>query len=312
MSKQTSTDAGVGSLTDIDMDDMSTIPETLPERAAPKNFDEECDDMDTSLDITQAPPTVATSSSTRSGASEDMNDIKEYLTKTDSAEPEPIADKATEEDEAADLRLELFSSMFAGQTVELKDLTKPPQCAEHPKHELDTFEAYLDLTTFVVDIWVNFDAAEKVFFEGRRATSCGTLQIPKKKLEWLLNNEKYDFNFSRIRLDIGTPFRTLAHIWLTMRERDGADFLQVTGKMAKLHPPLRLDLLCDFLNDCARKIRNVGVDRNMNMEDLVDLAELFRRKRELDGGDEGEWETPAYGGGEWVDVEEPCRSLWGR
>jgi hypothetical protein len=44
MSKQTSTDAGVGSLTDIDMDDMSTIPETLPERAAPKNFDEECDE----------------------------------------------------------------------------------------------------------------------------------------------------------------------------------------------------------------------------------------------------------------------------
>lgn len=257
------------------------------------------DDMDIIAGATQAPQAPqATTPIQRNGPLEQA------------AGPARSNDPAAE-DEAANLRYELFCNMFANQVVELKDFTEPKECAQYPEHANEILGAYLSQTTFTVKIWTNFDAAEQVFFEGARAADCGKLQVPQKKLEWLLGLDKDDYDLDHIRLDIGTPFRTLANIFLDVHYDDDGAYLEVRAAWKKSRPPLVLGSLRDFLDACIDFIKGVNSDRSLDMDDLVKIATLFRRRRLLDDGDDADWEEPAYEGGEWAGIEKKeTPSLW--
>lgn len=284
MSEHTSTNTDTAALrTDVDMEDLSDITKALPTEAplnAPVDAHEDANSMG---DTTQTTPNQAT----------------------------PPKDKDKDEEEAAMERLSQLIAKFTKQKVELRDYAPPAECKQYIAQRKDILYAYLDHTTFTVKIWTNFDAAEEVFYDGARAVDCGKLQIPKEKLKHFLSLDGEEANFRKIQLEVGTPFRTLANFWLSLRHLDGEDSLNIRGKMVEQHRPRELAPLRDFLASVVRRIDNAGIDRNLTMEDLVGIAALFRR--DPNRGQEDDWEQPAYGGGEWVGIEEPpsvIRNNW--
>jgi hypothetical protein len=310
MSGHTLDSGSVTLLDDIDMEDLSDLTEALPPRAAPHESNDARSNTNDMEDGTRVPPAGMSTHQTQDDAPDHTRD----MTGNDDTRADPDANlkqqnHAASDDEAARLRLQQFISTFATQEVELKLLAPPPQCSQFPGQETDILEAFLDHATFTVKIWTNFDAAENVFFEGARAEACGKLQIPQAKLDSLLRLDAKEINFRNVRLDICTPFRTLARIYMNVRENRGDALLDVDGEMVELYPPRALIPLREFLEERVKRFNNVGVDRNLEMQDLVGIARLFRRRHE-DGQEEDEWESPRYGGGEWAGVEEPTFN-WG-
>lgn len=289
------------------MEDLSDLTEALPANSAPhesSNAREDADAMDgVSQGLLEEPSAYETQRYAHDGTN-DMNDTD--FIQVESVTSPTYQEHAVSEPEAATLRLEQFQTIFATQEVELKHFVPPPQCAQHPEQAEDILEAYLDHATFIVKIWVNFDAAENVFFDGSRAAACGTIQIPKAKIDRFIAL-RADINFRKVRLDICTPFRTLAKIWLDVREKHGDALLEVDGEMVELHPPRQLTPLHDFLTNCVRRLNGAGLDRNLDVQDLVKIARMFRRTHG-DDQEEDEWEQPCYGGGEWAGMEKPTFS----
>jgi hypothetical protein len=72
--------------------------------------------------------------------------------------------------------------------------------------------------TIIVKIWINYDPVAQEFYhqpDDRRALSCGKVILSPRqrtRITALLRHENR--GFQRIRLDIGTPFRPLAHIFV--------------------------------------------------------------------------------------------------
>lgn len=307
MSEHTPTDGG-GQLNDVDMEDLSDLTEALPAPAStPVLNDEAHDDANVMEDITQDPPAEGGASSAQDNARDNTNDTTESADATPEATPTQ-QDQADAHDEVARLRCELLTSVFADQVVELKQFATPTECAQYPDHAEEILGAFLDHATFTANIWINFDAAEEVFFEGTRAADCGKLQIPKAKLNYLTELDSDIYNFRCVRLDIGTPFRTLARIWLTVHNRDDKASLKIRGRMVAQCPPLQSSVLRDFLDSRIQVLNGVGADRNLDLEDLHSIAANFRRRREYDG-EQDEWEKPCYEGGEWAGIEEPIRAF---
>ncbi|KAM0705398.1 hypothetical protein Q7P35_008188 [Cladosporium inversicolor] len=309
MSEDMLDNGGVALLNDVDMEDLIDLAEALPGESAPPGPNHAQDDADAMDDVTQGLPAEASTYQTQDNAADHTSDIDNI--DATRANPEAIPkqqDHATNHDEAARLRLELLENMFATQEVELKSFTPPPQCAQFLDQETEILEAYLDHATFTVKIWVNFDAAENVFFEGTRAEACGKLQIPQAKLDSLLSLNSEDVNFRNVCLDICTPFRTLAKIWMNVREKNGDAQLEVDGDMVKQHPPRALIPLHEFLAGRVRRFNRAGLNRNLDMQDLIAIARMFRRRHDGDQEDD-EWEKPCYEGGEWAGVEEPTFSV---
>ena len=308
MSEHTSANGGdAPNDNDVHMEDLSDLTEALPAPAATRELDDEAHShANVTEDATRASQAEGGLSSAQDSAHDDT------IVMIDSADATSVEREATPtqqdhddaHDEVARLRSELLTSTFSDQVVELKHFAIPPECAQHPDYAEEILGAFLDHATFTAKIWVNFDATEQVFFEGARAADCGKLQIPKAKLNHLNNLDSDIYNFRRVRLDIGTPFRTLARLWFILRDQGDKVHLQIKGKMVAQHPPLASTILHDFLASRVRVLDNVGLDQNFDMEDLNKIAGHFHRKREYDD-DEDEWEKPCYEGGEWAGVEEP-------
>ena len=310
MSEHMLDNGGVALVNDVDMEDLIDLAEALPVEHAPHEPHNAHDDADAMEVVTpQDLPAETSTNQTQDNAADHAIDTHDADNAAADLEAIPKQrGRAVSGDEAARLRLEQFENTFATQEVELKRFAPPPQCLQFPDQEQDILEAYLDHATFTVKIWVNFDASENVFFEGSRAAACGRLQIPKAKLDFLLSLDAEEINFRKVRLDICTPFRTLATIYMNIRENHGHPLLNVNGDMVNQHPPRALMPLCEFLTARIRLFNDAGFDRNLDMHDLVKIARMFRRRHE-DGQEEDEWEKPCYEGGEWAGVEEPRRGF---
>lgn len=300
MSTHTPANYSSAPLNDVEMEDLSDITSALLDVIPSRESDEACEDVQvvaSASNITLEAP--------GSNTENDTSDINNTATEAPPSTVPTTSNNPTDDYAAARLRRKQLANLFANKTVELKDFAPPPECAQYPEHANEILDAYLEQTTFTVKIWTNFDAAEEVFFEGARAAGCGDLQLPKKKLEWLLGLDRDRYDLDHVRLDIGTPFRTLAKIFLHVHYyEDGGASLEVIGKMVKQCRPRRLDALRNFLEACIRKIEEVESNRSLDVDDLVGIASLFRRHRYIDE-DDGEWEQPQYGGGEWAGIEEP-------
>ncbi|GAB7323081.1 hypothetical protein MBLNU13_g05592t1 [Cladosporium sp. NU13] len=309
MSEHSSTNVG-DLLNDVDMEDLSDLTEALPAPATtPVPHDEAHDDAIVTEDATRCSSAEGGTSSAQDYARDNTDDNMTDDAGATSAEREATPtqqDQTNVHDEVARLRYELLTSAFSDQVVELKHFASPPQCEQHPDYAEEVLGAFLDHATFTAKVWINFDAAEEVFFEGARAADCGKLQIPRAKLNHLNDLDSDIYNFRRIRLDIGTPFRTLVKIWLTVHDRGNKASLEIRGKLVVQNPPLRTSVLYNFLVSRIQTLQDVGSDQNLDLEDLNNIAKTFRRQRE-DDDEENEWEKPCYGGGEWAGVEEPIR-----
>lgn len=310
MSEHISTSGG-DTLDDVDMEDLSDLTEALPAPAASRVLDEEVrGDANVMEDVTGASPAEGSASSARDNSHDDtdvMTDSADAISAERDATPTE-QDQADAHDEVARLRCELLTNTFSDQVIELKQFALPPQCAQHPDYAEEILGAFLDHATFTAQVWINFDAAEEVFFEGARAADCGKLQIPKAMLNHLNDLDTDIYNFRRICLDVGTPFRTLAKTWFLVQDQGDKAALEIRGKMVTQHPPLRTSTLYNFLVSRIQALHDVGSDQNLDLGDLNNIAKSFRRQRE-DDDEEDEWEKPCYEGGEWAGVEEPFRGI---
>ena len=202
------------------------------------------------------------------------------------------------------LRLELLASIFADKPVQLKDIEPPSECYGFPDHGKDIFFQYLHSTVFHVKVWINFDGHEGVFFEGARSAACGKLQLPEHVYKVLDSIEPGAIKFQHVCFEIGTPFRTLATVDLTVElAPDGTS--QVRAELALGYDDERR--LNGYLKRACRQTQYNGVTGGVDslaFQDLEDFALLFRRDREVSPGRDKDWEEPAYGGGEWAGVED--------
>ena len=273
MSEHTLDDGGVALLNDVDMDDFIDLAEALLVESAPHEPDNAHDDADAMVVVEpQGLSAEASTNQTQDYATDHASATHDVdATRADPEATSKQQDHAVSDDDAVRPCLEQFETTFATQEVELKSLAPPPQCAQFPDQEEDILEAYLDHATFTAKIWVNFDAAENVFFEGTRAAACGKLQIPKAKLNFLLRMDAKEVNFRKVRLDICTPFRTLARIYMNIRENHGGALLDVHGEMVQQQPRRALTPLRDFLGNCVGRLNRAGCDDDLSMHDLVEM-----------------------------------------
>ena len=207
------------------------------------------------------------------------------------------------------LRLELLANIFADKPVQLRDFDIPPECFQYKDQGSEILSQYLFHTDFNVKVWINFDAYEEVFFEGARSAACGKLQLPKSVYQDLATADQNIIKFQQVRLNVGTPFRTLAFLDLTIERDDDRARLRARGKMLSEHADKYT--LVNYMNHCCKSIRHFGLADGadgITFDDLQLFASLFRRDREASPGPDEDWEEPKYGGGEWAGVEDPYQT----
>lgn len=98
---------------------------------------------------------------------------------------------------------------FAQKSVPLPHAATPTLCNVYPELANDIVGAYLEHTTFVVKVWVNYDAAWKKFFVDRRAQDCGKLIVNARDGLSLQGLAANNVQVKRVRLEVGTAFRHL-------------------------------------------------------------------------------------------------------
>ena len=150
-----------------------------------------------------------------------------------------------------------------------------------------------------------------MFFEGARSAACGELQLPQRIYQDLVSASSDVVKFQQVRLEVGTPFRTLATVDLIVEHNDDRARLRARGKMLPGHDDKRR--LVDYMRYCVKRITRIGLADGVDgltFQDLEVIASLFRRDCETSPGRDEDWEEPAWEGGEWTGEEEPSRSSW--
>jgi len=210
------------------------------------------------------------------------------------------------DDTGASLRLELLTTIFAAEPVQIKDITTPPECKLFPDQRLEIISRYLFHTDFSVKVWISFDASQEVFFEGTRSAACGKLRLPKEVYHDLTAADPGLVKFQQVRFEVGTPFRTLAVLDLTVEHDDDRFRLRVRGNMMPEHS--NKYRLFKYIKHCCQRIGQTGLADGVDGITFTDLefyASMFRRDREASPGRNEDWEEPAYEGGEWAGVKDP-------
>lgn len=110
-----------------------------------------------------------------------------------------------------------YQQIWHGQECPLKAFQRPPICSKFPHWADEIFAAYVDHVTFTVRVWANYDSCTKQYFSSdqARVEDCGKLVLsPKQRAR--LESFGDTLELKKIRLDIGTPFRTLLQLYITV------------------------------------------------------------------------------------------------
>ena len=105
-----------------------------------------------------------------------------------------------------------YEQLYGDMVQPLHKIEEPELAKAHPSHAEDIFAAHLRHTTFTAKVWVNYDSMSKKFFDDKRSWDCGKLVMPAESLSMLRGIDPNLLELNHVRLDIGTPFRTLFHM----------------------------------------------------------------------------------------------------
>ena len=138
----------------------------------------------------------------------------------------------TQQQRSIDLR-----QRFAKKSVPLPHAATPTLCNVYPELANEIVAACLEHTTFVVKVWVNYDAAWKKFFLDRRVQDCGRLILSPKDVHAVRALAVNTFQVNRVRFEVGTAF---SHLCTRLRRSSRAneiiadnEFNQVTSSCAR-------------------------------------------------------------------------------
>ncbi|KAK3109492.1 hypothetical protein LTR53_017208 [Teratosphaeriaceae sp. CCFEE 6253] len=215
-----------------------------------------------------------------------------------------------------DDRQTYYHTLFA-HPVPIAHLHRPLLADAYPALADEIHTAYLQHTTFVFRVLVNYDAGAQRFYtslprgrNGARYADCGKWVFTCKTLENLRRADADQMVFARVRLDVGTHFTPLAQLTLEVwrpsqpssLDAGGAPRVDVFVHPLAHHDPRALR----FVTAQARVIADADRDytggkAGFSLDDLWKIAALFRREqsafeaRAVAGyGYNGDWE----GGGQ--------------
>lgn len=298
---------------DVKMEDMNDLKEALPpkegETPPPVQSGEAAPMPDTSSRNGSPPsdPPLPPDTLLETGMDQIMDDITASTGQTSSPLPPLPADISDGEATKPAFNEQIYETLYSGKDVPLKDIGFPPEAEQRPDIQGDIFAAYLKHATFTVKIWTNYDAAEKVFFQGQRLQDCGLLQGDRDVLKILSQCDPSKVNFQHIRLDVGTAFRTLVIFQLDVEHGDdGSAYLDVKGKYVTQDD--QAEAFDKFMRQCFTKILETGLQAGENgiaMKDLKTYASFFKRAYGGKLARKSEWEQPLYGFGEWAGMKKP-------
>ncbi|USW55894.1 hypothetical protein Slin15195_G092130 [Septoria linicola] len=166
------------------------------------------------------------------------------------------------------------------EIVPLSGLRYPRACARSPDFEDEIFSNYLAHTTISVTVWLNYDACTRRFFHDppRVNDCCVPYLSPKQRARLELMDSGRGFEMRTIRLELGTPFRTLANLTAT---RDGGK-VDFHGQMCERAPGLNSPH--DALRQHIMEVINVLASHNdwegkvgLTLVDLDVVAGTFQR-----------------------------------
>ena len=184
---------------------------------------------------------------------------------------------------SAEQRQAHYKQFFGKQVEPLKFISTRDIYNEHSDLWEEIVEAYLQHTTFSVGDWVNYDAAVKKFYIDQRVDTCGKLDLPEKMKRKLAAGNQADIEFAKVRIEFGTPFRTLGHVNITtvpgklgVGQTIRARILSVSSEALSDHP-----MLFNFVESVrANEIDGVGLEygqKGLQYSDLQQIARLFRQ-----------------------------------
>ncbi|KXT04054.1 hypothetical protein AC578_4929 [Pseudocercospora eumusae] len=116
-----------------------------------------------------------------------------------------------------------YRTAFENLVIPLKDLKPPPPCRQYPSIAEEIFKGYHHHATFVVRVWINYDAVtQKFFLDPDRLAGCGKLRLGSEKRRYL-ESLGDGLEFSSLRFEIGSPFRVLARMNVDMIYQETED-----------------------------------------------------------------------------------------
>ena len=171
-------------------------------------------------------------------------------------------------------REKYYESKFSNQAEPLHILQFPSLASEYPLFAAEINAAYLRHTTFVVKVWINYDAMAERFYYDDRASDCGTLRLSQKDIDTKLKPNE----FGKIRFEVRTPFTYLARITIGVESTKLSLGPRIQGvKFRYFNNPA--PLFADTIWDIGRTIQSdfeVSGAKGLNYDDIVTLAACFK------------------------------------
>ena len=205
-------------------------------------------------------------------------------------------------------RQNMYKRWFS-KVAELKTINRPRQCEDYPAFSKEISEAYMRHTTFTVKIWTNYDAAANEFYskgpgnESNRYDTCGKLVLTPDAERHVYAVVPRIGEFARVRFQVGTPFRTMCEVGITIEgsRRDvGLDVTVCCKDMTRGEHPFLMDYIRGVCDRTMPGYPCYGGD-GLVLRDLMEIALLFRgqmaedsldqdsgRREEVDRGRRGE------------------------
>ena len=195
-------------------------------------------------------------------------------------------------------RKEVWKRTFSRFAEPLSCLAGPDECNTYPQYQPEIIAAYLQYTTFTVEIWANYDSATKKFYIDQRVNDCGLLkQSLKDHIMELDPNEELELR--RVRLEIGSPFASLCTI--SIRVVPSKLDVGATLQARILHVDPENPRLTKFVEGVCAEIDGIALPYDqfgMRLVDIEHIASMFRRYPTHDEARVKKWNTNM---GPWMD-----------
>lgn len=183
-------------------------------------------------------------------------------------------------DLSAEQRQQYYKEEFRRYVEPLEYLSHPDLCNTFPELAYEILEAYLRWVTFSVPVWVNYDAAAKMFYIDRRTEDCGKLRLREGTKTFLRTHYDRPLEFGRVRLEVGTPFHHLCNVdfrTVPSTLNLGHEIrTRITGGCNGEHPDLLqfIENVCANAAECKLEYGQKG----LRLQDVQDFAQAFHRK----------------------------------
>ena len=189
-------------------------------------------------------------------------------------------------------RHEFYQAAFSNREIPLRDLAQvdlSDDSATSSDHPTEMTEAWLTYATVTAQIWSNYDSCTRRFFQQpSRLQDCGKIYLSpthRKRLEII---PPHKLEMRNVRLDIGTPFRTLFQVFLTVLPDGNRASLRVQYQELP-DPNGRHFLLIRGVEISCLDLRNSRLAygaEGLTIQDLDEIARFFAflPKDEIEAG----------------------------